>query len=44
MEDHKLRMDILESMIDDNGKELTSLKNRVVEVKKVGGGSADILL
>lgn len=36
-----MRMDRLESMIDDHRKELASLKNRMVEIKKAGGGSAD---
>lgn len=30
-------------MIDNNGKELASLQDRVVKVEKVGGGSTDTL-
>lgn len=39
MEAHILRMDRLEVMIEDHGKELASLKDRVIVVEKVGGGS-----
>lgn len=34
-----MRIDKHESMIDDHGKELASLKDRVVKVEKAGGGS-----
>lgn len=42
MEAHKLRMGRLNSMIDDHKKALANLKNRVVEIGKVGGGSIGI--
>lgn len=38
MEAHKIKMDRLESIIDDHGKELANLKDRVREVKKKGCG------
>lgn len=41
MEAHKFMMDRLESIIDYHGKELAILKNRVMEVEKISGGSAD---
>lgn len=34
MEAHKLKIDRLEAMIDDNGKELVILKNRIMEEEK----------
>lgn len=38
-----LRMDRLESMIDDHSKKLASLRNRVVVIKKASGDSMDTL-
>lgn len=35
----KLRMDRLEATIDDYGKELVSLKNRMMVAEKTGGGT-----
>lgn len=39
MKAHKPRIDRLEMMIDDYGKKLSSLKDRVVDVEKASGGS-----
>lgn len=36
-EDHKLWMDMLESMIDDHSKELAHLRDKVVVVEKSSG-------
>lgn len=41
IETHKLRIDMLEAMIDDYGKELASLKNKAIEIEKICGGIAD---
>lgn len=41
MEAHKLRMDRLKMMIDDHGKELANLKDRVITVEKASGGNAN---
>lgn len=41
MKTKKLRMYRLESMIDDHGKKLANLKDRVAVVEKAGGGNVD---
>lgn len=43
LEARKLRTDRLEMMIDDHGKELANVKDRVAAVKKAGGGIANMV-
>lgn len=44
IEAHKLRMDRLESKVDDYGKELINLKNRIMVVEKKDGGEDIVAL